>query len=496
MSAAVLVGLTALLTFTAAALFLVQRVGFASGAGATRAVQTLLFSDNQVAQVLAIGMPILVASLWLTVRERRWPGVVLSGVTLTVGAVALILTESRGAFLGLGAAAGVGVYFWVRGLMQRRTYRRSPWVRIVDGVFLLLIVSGFAFYVAIVMMPELDARLGVSAQGGSALSRIALWRDSIPLIGDYFFTGSGLGTAAMVYATYAYLLHVPYFYHAHNFYLQVALEQGVPALLAWMGLVVATAVFAGGALRAANQVGRTLLIGGFAALAAFLVHSLFEADLYYSALGALVFYPLIVLLWAAASIYEPALDRVYDDQPTGALTGIGLTVGICAPLLAAMLVSGGAARWEANLGAVMQTQVELGAYKRPQWSFQDQVRRQLRTELQPAEAHFRAALQLDPTQPTAHRRLGALALARSEFERAEDYLLSAYAVAPYDRATRQMLGEVLALDGAVAEAVTMWQGVDMEQGQLMVREWWYQAFGEPEQLERLNDAIIAYQRPE
>lgn len=490
----ILVGITALLTFATTVIYLTQRTGADLFASVLPSAKTLFFSDNLAAQILAFGIPILAASLWLGVSERRWLGATVSGALLLVGAVSLALTESRGALLGIGAAAGVTLFFWMRTGIERRTLRKSAWLWLVNSAFLLLVVGALAFYVAIVMIPEFDARLGVSAQGGSALSRIALWRDSLPLIGDYYFTGSGLGTAAMVYATYAYLLHVPYLYHAHNFYLQVALEQGVPALLAWLGLVAAAIIYAGGALRVADRAGQALLIGGFAGLTAFLVHNLFEADLYFSELCALVFYPLFVLLWGAASIYEPALESTYDDRPTGVLTGIGFIVGISAPLLAAVAVSGGAARWEANLGAVRQTQVELGAYSQAQWSFQDQVRRQLRAELLPSEIHFRTALQIDPAQPTAHRRLGALALARGELEQAKGYLLTAYAVAPYDRATRQMLGEVLALEGAVSDAVMLWQGVDMEQGQLMVREWWYQAFGEPEQLERLNDAIDAYQR--
>ncbi len=485
---AVLAGLTTLLTLTTTVFYLSQR------AGVLASVQSSFFSDNQAAQILAIGAPFLAALLWVAAFDRRWRVTVSRGVALAVVAAALLLTESRGALLGVGAGVGLAVYVSLRSTIRYRTHRRSLWLWVVDGIFLLIVVGALALYVAVVAIPEFDARLAVSAQGGSALSRIALWRDSIPLIADYYFTGSGLGTSAMVYATYAYLLHVPYLYHAHNFYLQVALEQGVPALLAWLGLVIAVTIYAVGALRIADRVGRTLLVGGFAALAAFLVHSLFEADLYFSALGGLVFYPLAALLWIAATIYEPVFEGAYAGQMTGSLPGIGFIIGMCAPLLVALLVPGSAPRWEANLGSVIQTQVELGVYERSSWSFQDQVRRQLRTELQPAEMYFRAALQLDPEQPTAHRRLGALALARGEFELAKSYLLAAHAATPYDRAVQQMLGEVFALDGAVAEAVALWQNLDMDQGQLIVRGWWYEWFGEPEQLERLNDAIDAYQR--
>jgi hypothetical protein len=59
-----------------------------------------------------------------------------------------------------------------------------------------------------------------------------------------------------------------------------------------------------------------------------------------------------------------------------------------------------------------------------------------------------------------------------------------------------LLGEVLALRGDVTGAVQTWQGLDVSQGQFMVREWWYQAFGQPEQVEKLSDAVQAFQRAE
>lgn len=489
-------GLTILMVTVTTVLYLIQRISAVVSDVTFPTWWPLILSDNQAAQILAVGIPILVAALWLALVERRWMGGTLSGAALLLGVVALVLTESRGALLGLAAAASVAFYFWVRSVVQRNTHRKSGWLWLVDASALLIAVGAVIFYVVIVAFPEFDIQLGVSAQGGSALSRIALWRDSVPLIADYYFTGSGLGSAVMVYATYTYLLHVPYLYHAHNFYLQVALEQGVPALLAWIGLVIATVVYAAGALRIANHAGHALLVGGYAALATFLVHSLFESELYFGVLGGLVFYAPVVLLWSADAIYEPALDDPYADRPSRAVGGVGFMAGLLAPVFLATLVPGALPRWEANLGAVTQTRVELSVYERPQWAFQDQVRRQLHEELKPAEAHFLAALQLDPAQPTAHRRLGAIALARGEFGRARNHLITAYAVAPYDRATRQMLGEVLALDGNLEEALVVWRGLDMSQGQFMVREWWYQALGQPEQVEKLSNAVQAFKRSE
>ncbi|HAJ36031.1 MAG TPA: hypothetical protein DCL15_10085 [Chloroflexi bacterium] len=462
--------------------------------GSAAAWLPVTISDNQVAQFLAMVLPINLATLWLAVSERWRLPAGLGVLALLMGVAALVLSGSRGAWLGLAGAAVVAGYFWLRTRLRRRTLRRTAVIWCMDGAMLLLVVAILVLYAMVVAFPALDAQLGVSALGGSAFSRIDLWRNSLPLLEDYFFTGSGLGTAAMVYATYAYLLHVPYLFHAHNFYLQVGLEQGVPALLAWLLMIGATLGYAAPLLRFADGMGRALLLGSIAALTAGLVHGLFDAELYYSALAPLTFMAPAALLWSAATVAARVAEVADEDAPSALTTFVGVVMGVGLPLALAVSFPGAPARWEANLGAVQQTRIELSLYHRPEWSFQDQVRLMKAQVLAPAEALFVAAIALDPTQPTAHRRLGAILLARGEVARAKEHLAMAYTVAPYDRATRQLLGEVLALEGDEQRAVQLWQGLDVSQGQFMVREWWYQAFGQPEQLERFSHAVQSFQR--
>lgn len=490
MTVRVLGGGVALAGAFVSVIYLAQFVGAGLRAWNIAAIWLPTPNPNLIAQLLAMTIPVLGAVLWIVWTRKRGEAALLVGGLLALSLTALALTGSRGAFLGLGAAGAAVGYGWLRGALKRRFQTR--WLWLLDGAALLGATGAALVYLAVIASPRLDAHLGI--QDASALSRLDLWRSSLPLIADYYFTGSGLGAAVMVYATYAYLVHVPYLYHAHNFYLHLALEQGVAALFAWLGLIATTVTYAVAAFRIAERTTRILLIGGLAGLGAFLVHSLFEAELFYSPLAAFVFFTPALLLWSASTAYEAAIEGVQPVLFSIAPIGGGLVFGLAAPLLLATLMSGGAARWEANLGAVLQTRVELGTYRRPPWSFQDEVRRQLRAELTPAELHFEAALALDPLQPTARRRLGAIALAQGAFDRAKAHLLAAYASAPHDRATRQMLGEIYALEGDVDAAVQMWRGLNFSQGQLMVREWWYQALGKPEQVERLNDAIRAYQR--
>ena len=450
-------------------------------------------SDNLASSIIVIGLPFAFASLWLGVAERRFLPALTGGLALFVGVAALVLTGSRGAWIGLAAGVMIAGYLLIRHSLVARRGRTPVWLLLADVALILIFLGAVVFYAAMIRSPELDAQFGISAQGGSALSRMALWRDSLPLIQDYFFTGSGLAGTAMIYATYAYLLHVPYLFHAHNLYLQVALEQGVPGLIAFVGIFAAAVLYIVNAWQRTDRTGRALFAAGYAATAALLVHGLFDAELYFSPLAPLVFLAPALLLWSASSVYRQARGGD-EDEATSAGGMAGVVMGLGLPVLLAVLMPGAPARWEANLGAVLQSRAELGIYRQPEWSFQDQVRRQLPQDLAPAESHFQAALALDPGQPTANRRLGQIAMARGTFAVAERYLSTAHAVQPAERMARQLLGELSALTGDTAGAVAMWQGLDFSQGQLMVRGWWYEYFGEKIQRERFNNAVRAFER--
>jgi predicted Zn-dependent protease len=80
--------------------------------------------------------------------------------------------------------------------------------------------------------------------------------------------------------------------------------------------------------------------------------------------------------------------------------------------------------------------------------------------------------------------LGQILLSQNDVAGAEWHLAIAYRLAPDQRATRQLLGEVYALQGSVEAAKQMWQGLDLSQGQLTLRFQWYVEAGKfPESLQ-------------
>jgi predicted Zn-dependent protease len=97
-------------------------------------------------------------------------------------------------------------------------------------------------------------------------------------------------------------------------------------------------------------------------------------------------------------------------------------------------------------------------------------------DLSPAKAHYQAALQLDPDNAAANRRLGQIELAESQYDSACQHLAHAVAVAPTQRATRQMMGECYAMQGHMSQATALWQTIDNQENQFQTRIWWYDAY--------------------
>jgi O-antigen ligase len=119
--------------------------------------------------------------------------------------------------------------------------------------------------------------------------RMTLWKDSLQLIRRHPWTGSGLGCFEFAF-TRVQSVELDYTIdHAHNDYLEFAVDLGIPAatLLFLAILVLAVRIFSAGLL-ARSALARAHALGAFGAGCALLIHSLADFNLQIPA-NALVF---------------------------------------------------------------------------------------------------------------------------------------------------------------------------------------------------------------
>jgi len=220
--------------------------------------------------------------------SKRWLYKVLwAGATLLM-VVAMLLTMSRGCWIGL--AAGIFIYFVIAD-------RRFLWL----------------FFAAVIVMPfilpeSIMVRLLSigNLEDSSSLYRLYIWLGTFSMLKDYWLTGVGLGTKAFsgVYSAYAYNgIIAP---HPHNMYLNIISETGIAGFIGfiWVAVVglknsISTA-FSGGSFKKHMGAGLT------AAFVGIFVQGIFD-NVFYNYRIVLVFWMFIAFSFAFAMINKKAV---------------------------------------------------------------------------------------------------------------------------------------------------------------------------------------------
>ena len=423
-------------------------------------VHGISINTNVVGGVIAAYMPLQVAALWPNLRKGIGPWLLI-GISLA----ALLASLSRSAWFAL-AAISFAALVWHR-LSGVPALPRRRWV------WLGLMAAALAVFVAFLAITSPGQRLFTSIWS----ERSNIWADSIQLALDTPFTGIGLGHFETVYSSYVLLVHVPFLYFAHNILLDIWLGQGLLGLAAFVGWLIA-AVVRHGAIQRAQSESTThssaslIRFAALASLGVILIHGMLDDPWYgYSAVALpLLFVPLGLLArHMPVKAPVPILASRFAIELRLMVIGLAVFGGVLlirfSNLYAAALT---------NVGALRQQRAELWGYSAEKFGMQDAVRRDI--DLQPVIAQYEAALQIDPGQPAAHRRLGQIALARKDIDAACAHFRAAWDSNPANRATRQFMGECAALDGDVATAERFWRSVDINQGQLQLRYAWYNDF--------------------
>ncbi len=242
--------------------------------------------------VIPLALAIVLAVLPFWMEQRRSPAHAaaeswiqgtgywaLAAVALGAMLAALLMSWSRGAWMGVAAAVVVVVVVQSR----RALVLTAATAFVLTFVILLSSInvipnaiaarfSGIGDYFGV-----FDVRgVKVDDANFAIVERMAHWQAAGEMFADHPFLGVGIGNYAAVYPAYALPRWSDPLGHAHNYYLNVAAETGLLGLLAYLVLWGAALWQGWRALRAATGVWHSLAAGLLGMIVALSIHNGFD----------------------------------------------------------------------------------------------------------------------------------------------------------------------------------------------------------------------------
>ncbi|MBI3960581.1 MAG: O-antigen ligase family protein [Chloroflexi bacterium] len=257
------------------------------------------FSPNQLAGTLLYILPLLIALTVYGVSRKRtaWISWLPAGLAAGIIGLVLLLSQSRGALLGL--AVGLGCMLLIN-------WRWGRWLLLAGSLAALI---GLAVVPLDSLSSSLETAENVQEVAGSLTleGRIEIWSRALYGIQDFSFTGMGLGSFRRIVNLLYPLFTIAPDYdiaHAHNFFLQMALDFGIPGLIALLVLYMMAGAATASLWKKSDRVWAIGLLG---VLVAQTVYSMADAV----ALGSKVNF---LFWWLFALIF--ALGRVRGESST------------------------------------------------------------------------------------------------------------------------------------------------------------------------------------
>jgi O-antigen ligase len=385
-------------------------------------LHSVFLIPNSLAGFLAAALPVTVA-LMLTATSRPAHGGLL--VLAVLQAAALAATGSRGGWLAAGA--GITIALLLMG-----------WRKVVGRSLLIgVIVAGLSVVAIDRLHPELIRPRAASLSHLLTAEplRYLIWQSAVEMIRERPLTGWGIGAFGTAYVRFK----SPVFdnvtqYYAHNDYLQITAELGLPGLVCVIWLIGTAVWMTGRAWRAHRRTADTegliadeavLLAGVAGGGAAILLHSVVDFDLYVPAILLLLAIYLGYLRAQWVEIASPHRGESPVRLAPWAMMARSLaavTISVILALLVGRLYLADRAdragqqlmaqnRYEEAAGRFVEATVwnpqQAAYYEELGFAYEHWANRSRRQDLLlMAEAAFRMAIQLSPSDYRSYWNLG------------------------------------------------------------------------------------------
>jgi putative inorganic carbon (HCO3(-)) transporter len=248
-----------------------------------------------------------------TVPSARIGGLLLSVAGTAALLVGIVLSQSRSAWMGgaVGVLSAIGLWALAS---------KKPQWRHATLVLLLATTTGGLIAGWSIGGDRLTAWLTAATTGAletsvagsvSLAGRIEIWSRAIYAIQDFIFTGCGLGAfREVVWVLYPLFTISPGadIAHAHNIFLQVAVDLGIPGLVAYLAIIGIALKMAWRVARL-NTEYRALALGLLGGLIALHTYGLTDALAPGSKPGLVLWYVLGIL----TVLDKASIDRMSNE---------------------------------------------------------------------------------------------------------------------------------------------------------------------------------------
>lgn len=173
-------------------------------------------NPNVFGEYMVLVIPIAAAMLW---GQEKWFFRLVTLGFAAVMLVSLMVTYSRGAYVGLMLA--VGMFAVLR-----------------DKRFIILGIAGLLL-LPFVLPPSVINRFASigNLQDTSSSYRISVWLGSLRIVRDFWPSGTGLGLEPFKLIYPKYSLAAAYALHSHNIYIQLLIETGIIGFVVFLGMM-------------------------------------------------------------------------------------------------------------------------------------------------------------------------------------------------------------------------------------------------------------------
>ncbi|MCX7681622.1 MAG: O-antigen ligase family protein [Anaerolineae bacterium] len=234
---------------------------------------------------LALAVGVLAGILEEQIRRRRRitmaRGLLSASVAVTVASmgIALVMSWSRGGWLGFTAAAVT---------MALALPHRARWGLLLVAVVILVgtglytagllpaaVVARFTSFVEDIRFEDVRG-VGINDANYAVIERLAHWQAALEMWRHHFWTGVGFGCYEPAYRDFALINWPIALGHAHNYYLNLAAESGLIGLVAYLLLWGVTFWYTWQMTRRAQGWPRGLAIGLLGAWTHLSVHNFLD----------------------------------------------------------------------------------------------------------------------------------------------------------------------------------------------------------------------------